>query len=84
MSFARLLVWDVVDGLIFDEDEVLTVAVDLIFVVEAGPDTGIGTDETSCLDLLEGIGDDIFKVFIGNADEGIATDVIGVFTVNVV
>ena len=84
VSFARLLVWDVVDGLIFDEDEVLTVAVDLIFVVEAGPDTGIGTDETSCLDLLEGIGDDIFKVFIGNADEGIAADVIGVFTVNVV
>ena len=84
VSFARLLVLDVVDSLIFDEVEVLTVAVDLVFVFEAGPDTDIGTDEASCLDLLEGITDDIFKVFIGNADEGIATDVIGMFTVNVV
>ena len=84
VSFARLLVLDVVDSLIFVEVEVLTVAVDLVFVFEACQDTDIGTDEASCLDLLEGITDDIFKVFIGDADEGIATDVIGMFTVNVV
>ena len=84
MSFARLLILDVVDSLIFVEVEVLTVAVDLVFVFEACQDTDIGTDEASCLDLLEGVTDDIFKVFIGNADEGIATDVIGMSTVNVV
>ena len=84
VSFARLLILDVVDSLIFVEVEVLTVAVDLVFVFEACQDTDIGTDEASCLDLLEGITDDIFKVFIGNADEGIATDVIGMSTVNVV
>ena len=59
-------------------------AVDLVFVFEACQDTDIGTDEASCLDLLEGITDDIFKVFIGNADEGIATGVIGMSAVNVV
>ena len=84
VSFARLLILDVVDSLIFVEVEVLTVAVDLVFVFEACQDTDIGTDEASCLDLLEGITDDIFKVFIGNADEGIATDVIGMSAVNVV
>ena len=84
VSFARLLILDVVDSLIFVEVEVLTVAVDLVFVFEACQDTDIGTDEASCLDLLEGVTDDIFKVFIGNADEGIATDVIGMSTVNVV
>ena len=84
VSFARLLILDVVDSLIFVEVEVLTVAVDLVFVFEACQDTDIGTDEASCLDLLEGVTDDIFKVFIGNADEGIATDVIGMSAVNVV
>ena len=84
VSFARLLILDVVDSLIVDDDKVLTVAVDLTFVVEAGPDTGIGTDEASCSDLLESITDDIFIVFIGDTDDGIARDVIGRFTVDVV
>ena len=84
VSFARLLILDVVDGLIVDDDKVLTVAVDLTFVVEADPDTGIGTDEASCSDLLESITDDIFIVFIGDTDDGIARDVIGRFTVDVV
>ena len=84
VSFARLLILDVVDSLIVDDNKVLTVAVDLTLVVEAGPDTGIGTDEASCSDLLESITDVIFKVFIGDTDDGIARDVIGRFTVDLV
>ena len=84
VSFARLLILDVVDSLIVDDNKMLTVAVDLTLVVEAGPDTGIGTDEASCSDLLESITDVIFKVFIGDTDDDIARDVIGRFTVDLV
>ena len=84
VSFARLLILDVVDNLIVDDNKVLTVAVDLTLVVEAGPGTGIGIDEVSCSDLLESITDDIFKDFIGDTDDGIARDVIGRFTVDLV
>ena len=84
VSFARLLILDVVDNLIVDDNKVLTVAVDLTLVVEAGPGTGTGIDEVSCSDLLESITDDIFKDFIGDTDDGIARDVIGRFTVDLV